>query len=473
MASKDVAVISGKILSQIRKGVDVTFPTPDSVVLHSKEFNSIRTNSKYVSSADNARLQQQEQQAKLERNQKAQARKTRMMQLQKNARNAKPAMSALQKKQQKEREQILDEASAKILKNHDKVKKMDSLVLYAKCAAIRDRQLTEKGLIAQQRKQKDQQMDALMEIDRLNAIEQMAARDRTREQLTKASAQVIVAQLRENETQRMMDKELKVLEGAEMVRRIKVQQREEDKKQQRKHAEGKQLLADIKRSNQRDMECRAAEKRRQIVEDEKIAAYIKEKEAREALFEREQAEIEAHKERKKEKISAKQGQIAEQEKELENIRIRRSQEKAEREWRNAQKCKAVKKEATKQELFEARERQRLEKELRLAEQAIVERAEFEKNVNAFHAQQHEIERQQIEQHVNKEEYRAMLQRQMAETQKLRSSQRQVDTDISKRDLATEQAQLCKVRDQKIEELKKYGVPDKYMADLKRFKVAMK
>jgi len=174
---------------------------------------------------------------------------------------------------------------------------------------------------------------------------------------------------------------------------------------------------------------------------------------------------------KKEKISAKQGQIAEQEKELENIRIRRSQEKAEREWRNAQKAKAVKKAETKQELFEARERQRLEKELRLAEQAIVERAEFEKNVNAFHAQQHEIERQQIEQHANKEQYRAMLQKQMAETQKLRSSQRNVDTDgVSKRDLATERAQLLKVRDQKIEELKKYGVPDKYMADLKRFKV---
>merc|ERR1711971_265175 len=103
-------------------------------------------------------------------------------------------------------------------------------------------------------------------------------------------------------------------------------------------------------------------------------------------------------------------------------------EKAEREWRQKQQEKAVKKEKTKGILFEARERQRLEKELRLAQQATIERMEFEKNVNAFHAQQHEIERQQQEHHAKKEQYREMLQHQMQETEKLRGAERETTQD---------------------------------------------
>merc|ERR1712129_341438 len=93
------------------------------------------------------------------------------------------------------------------------------------------------------------------------------------------------------------------------------------------------------------------------------------------------AEIEAQKEKQKKKLSLKQGQQQQKEKQLEDIRIRRSQEKAEREWRAKEAAKAMKKLETKQMLADAREAAQLEKELRLAEQAASERMEFEKNVS--------------------------------------------------------------------------------------------
>lgn len=467
--SRDVAVISDKILQQIRKGVNVQFPTADSVVLHKKDLQSIRSNAKYISPAEFERTKQLKLQQKQERNKKAQLRKQKMLELERKAKSAKPRLSALEQQKLRERQAVLDEADAKILKNHDKVKKMDSLVLYAKCAAIRDRQLVEKEALKAAAIAANQEMDELMEIDRLNAIEKMAARDKARVQSTRASAEIIVKQLHQNEKMRLIQKEQKILEGVEMVAKIQRQQKEEERKQAKRAQEGAQLLEEIKRSNQQISAMRAQEKERQRLEDEKIAKYLRDKDQREAAYEQELADIEAQKERKKEQISAKQGQAMEQAVALENIRIRRSQEKAEREWRAKQQVKALKKEETKRVLFEARERQRLEKELRLAQQATIERMEFEKNVNAFHAQQHEIERQQQEQHTKKQQYRDMLQHQMCETEKLRGAER-MQTQDKKLEMQREAAQLAQIKKQKLAEMAKYGVPAKYMADLVRFKL---
>merc|ERR1712098_882780 len=111
-----------------------------------------------------------------------------------------------------------------------------------------------------------------------------------------------------------------------------------------------------------------------------------------------------------------------------------------------------------------------QKKLRLAQQATIERMEFEKNVNAFHAQQHEIERQQTEAHRKKEQYREMLQHQMEQTEKLRGAER-MQTEDKRLEMEREAAQLAEVKKQKIAEMEKYGVPAKYMADLVRFKPA--
>jgi len=467
--AKDTAVISASILQNIRKGVDVQFPTADSVVLHSNDLNSMRANSKYVSLSDREAMKQQKAKEKMEKNQKAQLRKSKMLAMSKKANKAKPQLSALEKEKLKERELILTEANDKMLKNNDKVKQMASLVLYAKCAAIRDRQLTEKQNIKALEVTNDKALDQMMEIDRLNAIKKMNNRDLKREQATKDAAQIIVKQLAQNEQQRILDKEQKILEGQEMLARIEILQNKEAAKQKQKLLEGQQLLEEIKQSNQQIAAARALEKERQRLEDEKIAKYIVDKDLRQAAYEKELAEIEAQKEKQKKKLSLKQGQQQQKEKQLEDIRIRRSQEKAEREWRAKEAAKAMKKLETKQMLADAREAAQLEKELRLAEQAASERMEFEKNVSAFHAQQNEITRQQALQQQGKAAYRQMLQKQMSVKEKLMASQN-VNAKEDLYDYDTEKQQLQAVKQAKIAELKKCGVPEKYMTDLMKFQL---
>merc|ERR1712129_398686 len=284
----------------------------------------------------------------------------------------------------------------------------------------------------------------------------MNNRDLKREQATKDAAQIIVKQLAQNEQQRILDKEQKILEGQEMLARIEILQNKEAAKQKQKLLEGQQLLEEIKQSNQQIAAARTLEKERQRLEDEKIAKYIVDKDLRQAAYEKELAEIEAQKEKQKKK-------------QLEDIRIRRSQEKAEREWRAKEAAKAMKKLETKQRLADAREAAQLEKELRLAEQAASERMEFEKNVSAFHAQQNEITRQQALQQQGKAAYRQMLQKQMSVKEKLMASQN-VNAKEDLYDYDTEKQQLQAVKQAKIAELKKCGVPEKYMTDLMKFQL---
>lgn len=52
----------------------------------------------------------------------------------------------------------------------DDVKEMNKMVMYAKCVTIRDKQLTEKKDIEDERKLVEKRKDLMMEVERLRSI---------------------------------------------------------------------------------------------------------------------------------------------------------------------------------------------------------------------------------------------------------------------------------------------------------------
>lgn len=53
----------------------------------------------------------------------------------------------------------------------DDVKRMNQMVLYAQCAAIRDKQIEEKRSALQQEKEEQRKLDQEMEKDRVQALQ--------------------------------------------------------------------------------------------------------------------------------------------------------------------------------------------------------------------------------------------------------------------------------------------------------------
>ena len=76
--------------------------------------------------------------------------------------------------------ELLAKAKAMMEEQDDEIKKLNELILNAKCHAIRDAQLYEKAEIEQAMKEEELRLDSMMEIDRVKALQQYEEREQER-----------------------------------------------------------------------------------------------------------------------------------------------------------------------------------------------------------------------------------------------------------------------------------------------------
>ena len=62
----------------------------------------------------------------------------------------------------------------------DEIKKLNEVILNAKCHAIRDTQLNEKDEILKAMNEEEERLDVMMEIDRVKALAEFEERERER-----------------------------------------------------------------------------------------------------------------------------------------------------------------------------------------------------------------------------------------------------------------------------------------------------
>lgn len=62
----------------------------------------------------------------------------------------------------------------------DEIKKLNEVILNAKCHAIRDTQLKEKEEIEKAMREEEERLDLMMEVDRVKALAEFEERERER-----------------------------------------------------------------------------------------------------------------------------------------------------------------------------------------------------------------------------------------------------------------------------------------------------
>ena len=62
----------------------------------------------------------------------------------------------------------------------DEIKKLNEVILNAKCHAIRDTQLKEKEEIERAMREEEERLDLMMEVDRVKALAEFEERERER-----------------------------------------------------------------------------------------------------------------------------------------------------------------------------------------------------------------------------------------------------------------------------------------------------
>ena len=404
----------------------------------------------------------------------AKARKERMMQLELERQKAAPLTES--EKEQKERDKFFKDRAKQILdQEYDQVKEMNQMVLYSKIVTVRDEQLKEKKVIESEKKKIDDQLDLMMEIERLKVIKYHDEREQKWKEDKLQGAAVLKDQIKERELIRMREQEILEKERQQMLKQIQLLQQEEVRQAKEKMEMQEKLMAEVEEVNRRAILIKEEKKRLERDEDDKIMRYNLEKSKREQELIEEQERIRAEKEREVQRLRERQERAKDRQSELDALRAKRAQEAQERVEREKERREAEKIAKINLELEDARNNQAREKEIRLIIQAKQERDEFERIILA-QKEAAEAERRAEEakaetrkQHANQLKTQILTN---AEKDSLIERERLEEGRKLRNEIETEKKKLETIRVEKLGGLRNDGVPEKYCSDLARKKISI-
>merc|ERR1719478_9173 len=356
----------------------------------------------------------------------------------------------------------------------DDVKHMNQMMLYSKVVTIRDAQIQEKRYVQQEKEEEERQLDMMMEIERLKGLKMYEEREKSRVEDQRRGASVIIEQIKDRQALRMREEEQRDQERAFILRQIDALKQEEVEQQKAKKIAANRLMEEVNTANSAAMKIKEEKMLAEKLEDQKILDYQRQKEIREREIEEEKARLAAEKEAETTRLRAMQERAQDKAAEMDALRAKRAVEAAERVAREKELQERRRIEAINKELAAARQQQQAEKERRLAEQAKFERDEFERIIEV-QMQQEEAERhRQSEEHRMRRKHVDELRGQISAREE-RSLQDRRDFleegNVVRAQIGAERRKLERIKDRKIVDLKKNGVPEKYCAELARKRIS--
>lgn len=310
---------------------------------------------------------------------KIQARRERLKEIDKN-RTDKYQLSDIDKENLERNKVLVTQAKKLIEEDHDTVKEMNKMTLYAKVATIRDRQKEEQKYIHKEYKKQQMKMDLMMELERLKELRFQEERERQRKELQRQGSTVIIDQIKERELERLRQKEILERERQLMMKQISELEQEDIKIADAKKEQSAKLSKEVIEANKEAIE---AKERKKIEEREfelKVLQYNLEKARREEEELAEKKRLQDEKEKEVQKLREKQERFKDKQAELDAIRAKRAYEDYERGAREKEKNEIIQRNNKVLLMLEANEKQKFDKELKLAEQAKQEESEYYKIV---------------------------------------------------------------------------------------------
>merc|ERR1711959_563979 len=250
---------------------------------------------------------------------------------------------------------------------------------------------------------------------------------------------VIVEQVKARERERLLQQEILEQERDGMLRQLERLKEEDILKAEMKKEAAKKLTEEVAASNSQMIRMKELKRRKEIEEDQRIAAYLEEKAAREQAHQDELDRIAAEKEAETIKLRQMQEKASDKKSELDALRAKRAMEQYEREWRQKERTAIEKQKMQNKILHEARVQQKKEKQMMDA------RYKHRRDV------QEQISKNEAMRRQERLDY-------LEEGRKLR------------KEIEKEKKHLNDIKDRKIQEMHVSGVPDKYLTELQRHKV---
>ncbi|XP_060807280.1 cilia- and flagella-associated protein 45 [Amyelois transitella] len=231
------------------------------------------------------------------------------------------------------------------------------IILASKCHAIRDAQICEKELIKKELDEEERRLDAIMEENRIAAVQRAENEEERRHQLRLQNLSALKEQIKSHETTKIMEAERIEEESIRVNQANIAMQIDEAQKLKEKHGRQAKLKEILDQGNAELLYYKQLQNEEERIMDLRIANFIKQKHEREAKNKAEADAVKAAKQKGIDHIAKAQKAEQELKEELERIRNLKIQEDVEREYRRKEREAAIKRNREMKQLHEARVQQ--------------------------------------------------------------------------------------------------------------------
>jgi len=444
-------------------------PSGQSMVLHYGDYLRLRNSARVLTDAERMEVFERAKDAKECAIDSAQDRKNDMK-LHDLQRHKNTKLSEIEQEEHEKAEYLQKKANQQRQEQEDEIKYLNEMILNAKCHAIRDAQILEKGQIAGEMTDEEKRLDMMMEADRQRALQVQEEIEKKRRDERLLGAMKIMEQIQENEQERLLELERKDQENKSKQKYLDKLCEEEAERLNKKREEQQRLREQLNQCNSDIIQRKELTKEQEKLIDQQVLKYQQEKAEREQAFEQEQERIRIEKEKEVALLRAKQERARDEQAERDSLRAKRDQERGEREWRVKEADMTRKKCETESMLKQARSQQMDQKEHFLAVQAQRERADFERVLRAQKELVEKEKRVEVDKRHERDTYAEDVRLQIGEKENLRIRQRQaffeegvkLDEEARQR-----RVKLDDIKRKKLEELRAMGLHDKYVKQVSR------
>lgn len=444
----------------------------DSVVITGNELSRLRKLATVVDKAEVERQRQETEAHKAAQQAKARERKEKMIAMEAK-RKANLAKSDLEIEDEGKMSNLLENAERARDEQLDDVKHMNQMMLYAKCVTIRDAQLLEKQMIQKEKADHEKAIDMLMEQERQKALELTEERERTKQEERLRGAAIIRMQIEQREKERIREQEQLDMEREAMLRQIERLKQDEKEKEEERRKAGKALLEEAAHANAEQIKRKDTVRQKLAEEEQRIADYIAEKDRKEQ--ERQEAADEEVRKKAEEtaRLRAMQEKAADKQAEADALRAKRAQEDYERAWRKKERDAQAKKSSMLADIMVSREEMKKNKEMVQAEAAQAEKMQFERILKVQKAAASAENERELADKQRRLAHNEDIRKQIADNDESRQRNRQEFLEEGQKirfAKTLEHKRLAAIKQRKMAELQRAGVPEKYLAELSQKKM---
>ena len=379
--------------------------------------------------------------------------------------------SEYQKEQEKKEKEILFKAKRDREENLDEVKTMNSILLTAKYAAIREKQIEEKRRLDLNKKKIEEKLYVIGEYERLKGeIErkriEKKMNEKRMEDRKEIEKQIILNKQYKEEEKKILRKEYE--ESVKYQEQLKQQEEAKIKKEKEK---GKKLLQEMFEANRKSLEIKKNRKLQEIQEDKNIFEYNKQKLIEEQKKQKELEEIKRLKELEFAKMREIQGKMNENKFIMEDIYNRRAVEEAERAERKKAKEEMIRINKLKEEIRKENDKLLEFKNKIKIEETAQKDKEYREMIQKCKL---EIEREKEKEKKTIEimlKYKEDLMKMMVDKDERKKLKKwEIFNEGKKLKQSQEEYynRLQNIKSRKIEELKNKNVPQRYILNLEKF-----